>query len=378
MTHPTAVFLVGYGRIARASHIPALREYPEHFAVQGVVDTDPLARQAAREDFGEHVSLHPDLRSLLTELGHPDRPLPHASGKILWVICTPSGLHASQAADIAMERPSDMILVEKPVDTRLRSVDGLIHCLEMRPNVQCYVVKQNRFNPGVQLLHRALQSGRMGRIYSISSTVHWNRDDDYYRQAPWRGTWRHDGGALLNQAVHYVDLMRWLGGAVERVSAETMTLARKIEAEDTGAAILRFRSGALGVLQATVLTPGGNLEGSLTVVAEHGVVKLGGTALNRIETWRLAAPRAGAMAPDDVAMDEAAATLAATENPKSVYGSGHSKVYGHIASGGADKYLASPQEARHALEIVLGAYESAREGHAVSLPLAPDPMRRRR
>lgn len=361
------VVIVGYGRIARASHVPALLAHAPHYRVSHIVDPDPVARSAARELLGDNVETCATLDHLWAVFD--DQREAGWRDPVLWIICTPSGLHASQAADILARRERDTVLIEKPVATQMREVENLVRILERRPFAHCYVVKQNRFNPGVELLHQAIRSGRMGRLYSLNSTVAWNRNDEYYRQAPWRGTWRQDGGVFLNQAVHYIDLLRWLGGPVDRVQGETMTLARHIEAEDTGAIMLRYKSGALGTLQATVLTPGGNLEGSLTAIAEHGVVRLGGTALNRMEIWRLPPPRSGREGEDDAAMDSAAATLRNAENPASVYGNGHGRIYSELAGGLTSRLLPGPAEGCHALEIVLASYHASRSGQSVSLPL---------
>src|SRR6185503_4227847 len=142
--------------------------------------------------------------------------------------------------------------------------------------------------PPIQLLKRAVDRNRFGRIYMASCTVHWARPQEYYDQAPWRGTWEFDGGTFMNQASHYVDMIQWLLGPVESVIAKTATQARKIEAEDSGVAVVRFRSGALGVIEVNVLTYPKNFEGSITVMGEKGTVKIGGTAVNKVEHWQFA------------------------------------------------------------------------------------------
>ena len=166
-----------------------------------------------------------------------------------------------------------------------------------------FVVKQNRLNPSIQLLRRAIDKGRFGRIYLANTTVRWSRPQEYYDAADWRGTWEFDGGAMMNQASHYIDLMQWLIGPVESVMAQTATLARKIEVEDTGVALVKFRNGALGVIEVTMLTFPRNLEGSFTVLGEKGTVRVGGTAVNRIEAWQFADQD-----PDDGQVEVAATT----------------------------------------------------------------------
>jgi UDP-N-acetyl-2-amino-2-deoxyglucuronate dehydrogenase len=226
--------------------------------------------------------------------------------------------------------------------------------------VQLFVVKQNRLNPGIQLLKRAVDKGRFGRIYLANTTVRWTRPQEYYDAAPWRGTWEFDGGAIMNQASHYVDLMQWLVGPVESVVAKTATLARRIETEDTGIAVLRFRSGALGVIEVTVLTHPRNFEGSITVLGEKGTVKIGGTAVNRVEHWQFADYD------DDDKLIESANTT-----PPTVYGFGHEAYYRNVlavlrgeATPGTDG-----REGRKSLELILGIYESAKTGREVPLPL---------
>ena len=275
------------------------------------------------------------------------------------VICTPSGLHPRHGI-MAAQRGLHVIC-EKPMATRLDEADALVRTCD-EAAVHLFVVKQNRLNPGVQLLKRAIELGRFGRMYLASVRVFWNRPQQYYDMARWRGTWEFDGGAFMNQASHYVDLIQWLMGSVETVSAKIATLARRIETEDTGAAILRFRSGALGILETTMLTYPRNLEGSITVLGERGTVQIGGTALNRVVEWEFAEYH------DD---DREAEALRLAPDPLSVYGSGHGAYYENVVRvlrGEADPGT-DGREGRKSLELILGIYESARTGHEIHLPL---------
>jgi UDP-N-acetyl-2-amino-2-deoxyglucuronate dehydrogenase len=274
-------------------------------------------------------------------------------------ICTPSGLHPRHGI-MAAERGLHVVC-EKPMATRMEEANALVRACD-RANVQLFVVKQNRLNPSIQLLRRAVDKARFGRIYMANTTVRWTRPQDYYDQAPWRGTWEFDGGAFMNQASHYVDMIQWLVGPVETVSAKTATLARRIESEDSGVAILRFRNGAIGTIEVTMLTYPRNLEGSVTILGENGTVKIGGTALNRIEQWEFAEHD------DD---DRQAEELRVAPNPLSVYGSGHLPYYQNVvqvlrgeAAPGTDG-----REGRRSLELILGIYEAARTGREVALPL---------
>jgi len=223
-----------------------------------------------------------------------------------------------------------------------------------------FVVKQNRLNPPVQLLKRAVDRNRFGRVYMASCKVHWARPQEYYDQAPWRGTWEFDGGAFMNQASHYVDLIQWLMGPVESVMAKTATLARRIETEDSGVAILKFRSGALGSIEVPMLAYPRTLEGSITILGETGSAKIGATAVNKSELWQFAEY-------DDY--DKLVDVV--DTNPPNVYGLGHEGYYRNVLAvlRGEAKADTDGRAGRKSLELILGIYESAKTGREVPLPL---------
>jgi len=273
------------------------------------------------------------------------------------VIATPSGLHPQQGVTAA--RAGKHVITEKPMAISLGAADELVQACDSA-GVRLFVVKQNRLNPGIQLLKRALDKGRFGRIYLANTTVRWTRPQEYYDQAPWRGTWEFDGGAFMNQASHYVDLIQWLVGPVESVIAKTATLARRIEAEDTGVAVLRFRSGALGTIEVTMLAYPKNLEGSITILGEKGSVKIAGTAVNKVETWQFSDYD------DDDKLIESATT-----NPPNVYGFGHETYYRNVLKvlRGEAVPDTDGRAGRKSLELILGIYESAKTGREVPLPL---------
>jgi len=191
-------------------------------------------------------------------------------------------------------------------------------------------------------------------------TVRWSRPQAYYDAEPWRGTWEFDGGAFMNQASHYVDLMQWLMGPAESVMAKTATQARRIEAEDSGVAVVKFRSGALGVMEVSVLAYPKNLEGSITLLGETGSVKIGGTAVNKVEHWEFADYD------DDDKLVDAAATA-----PPSVYGFGHTPYYENVVAvlQGRARADTDGRAGRKSLELILGIYESAKTGREVPIPL---------
>jgi len=251
------------------------------------------------------------------------------------------------------------VVTEKPMATRWEDGKAMVAACD-RANVHLFVVKQNRRNATVRLLKRAVESGRFGRIYMVSVNVFWTRPQAYYDSAPWRGTWEFDGGAFMNQASHYVDLLDWLVGPVESVQAYTATLARNIEVEDTGVLAIKWRNGALGTMAVTMLTYPRNLEGSITILGEHGTVRLGGVAVNTIEKWEFATPH-----PDDA--EVADASYATT----SVYGHGHRGYYDNVFS--VLRGTATPdtdgREGLHSLELLIATYLAARDGRQIALPL---------
>lgn len=273
------------------------------------------------------------------------------------VLCTPSGYHAAQG--IAAAKAGKNVITEKPMATTVHDADSLIRACD-EADIHLFVVKQNRLNPPVQLLKRAVDKGRFGRIFMVNATVRWSRPQGYYDQAKWRGTWEFDGGCFMNQASHYLDLLLWLMGPVEGVTAKTATLARRIETEDTGAAILRFRDGALGVIEVTVLTYPRNLEGSVTIIGEKGTVKLGGVAVNKMETWNFAE-----YDDDDREVEDS------NYKPKDVYGVGHLGYYQNVARvlRGEGEPDPDGRDGRKSLELIQAIYQSAREGREIPLPL---------
>ena len=336
------VALVGCGRISK-NHFDALGRV-DGLAVSAVCDIVPERARAAGEQ--EDVPYFTSYDELLEQ----------AECDIVSV-CTPSGLHSAQGALAA--RAGKHVITEKPMAITLGQADDLVKACD-DAGVYLFVVKQNRLNPPIQLLRRAIDKGRFGRIFLANTTVRWQRPQEYYDAAPWRGTWEFDGGAIMNQASHYVDLIQWLVGPVESVMAITATQARRIEAEDSGVAVLKFRSGALGVIEVNVLTYPRNLEGSITVLGEKGSVKIAGTAVNRVEHWLFSDYD------DDDKLVEGAST-----NPPNVYGFGHEGYYRNVLAvlRGEAQPQTDGRAGRKSLELILGIYESAKIGREVPIPL---------
>lgn len=335
--------LVGCGRIS-GNHLEALQELADKVELVGVCDEIRERAEVAAGDTG--AAVYEDYATMLDET-RPD----------FVSICTPSSLHPAMGI-VAAERGIHVVS-EKPLGTALKAVDDLISACD-RNRVRLFCVKQNRLNATMQLLKRAVEKGRFGRIYFAQVNVFWQRPQDYYDMAKWRGTWEFDGGAFMNQASHYVDALYWLAGEVESVMATTATLARSIEAEDTGSALLRFRSGAVGSVNVTMLAYPKNLEGSVTILGEKGSVKVGGIAINRFDHWEFA----------DWDDDD---KLVETSNyaPPNVYGFGHLAYYHHLLRvlEGEEEPETDGRAGRKSLEIILAIYRSAREGIRVPLPL---------
>lgn len=339
---PIRIALVGCGRIS-GTHFEAIRRV-DGIELSAVCDViEERAREAGER---EGVPWFTNYARLLEQ----------ASCDAV-AICTPSGLHPQHG--IMAARAGKHVICEKPMAITLTAADELVHACD-EAGVHLFVVKQNRLNPPILLLRRAIDKGRFGRIYLANTTVRWTRPQEYYDQAPWRGTWEFDGGAFMNQASHYVDLIQWLVGPVDSVMAKTATLARRIETEDTGVAVLKFRSGALGVIEVTMLTWPRNLEGSITILGEKGTVKIGGTAVNRVEHWAFAD-----YDDDDKLVDRS------NTSPPNVYGFGHAGYYQNVLA--VLRGEATPdtdgRAGRKSLELILGIYESAKTGHEVPLPL---------
>ena len=229
-----------------------------------------------------------------------------------------------------------------------------------KANVQLFVVKQNRRNATLQLLKQAVNEKRFGRIYMVHLNVFWSRPQSYYDQAKWRGTWEFDGGALMNQASHYVDLIDWLIGPVASVQAMMGTLGRDIEVEDTGVINIRWRNGALGSMSVTMLTYPKNYEGSITILGEKGSVRVGGVAVNDIQHWEFE---------DEQDYDKE--IKAANYETTSVYGFGHPLYYKNVIDvlRGTAECETDGREGLKSLEILIASYLSARDGKTINLPL---------
>jgi UDP-N-acetyl-2-amino-2-deoxyglucuronate dehydrogenase len=272
-------------------------------------------------------------------------------------LCTPSGTHPEQT--ILAARHGVHVITEKPMATRWGDGVSMVKACD-EAGVHLFVVKQNRLNSTLQLLKRAVTEKRFGKIHMVHLNVFWSRPQSYYDQGSgWRGTWEFDGGAFMNQASHYVDLLDWLIGPVEKVQA-MMSTTRDIEVEDTGVLNVKWRNGALGSMSVSMLTYPQNLEGSITILGDKGTVKIGGMAVNEIQTWKFEDQR-----------DYDAQVESANYQTTSVYGFGHPLYYKNVVDvmRGRAKPETDGREGLKSLELLVAAYMSARDGKTVGLPL---------
>ncbi|WP_133129588.1 Gfo/Idh/MocA family protein [Legionella yabuuchiae] len=338
------IALVGCGRISK-NHLQAIKQHDDRLHLSAVCDTDPSALRIATEEYGV------DGYSSLDEL------LQYSNADIV-TLCTPSGLHSTQTIKIA--ESGRHVITEKPMATRWQDGLQMVRACD-DAGVRLFVVKQNRLNATLQLLKKAVDSGRFGKIYMANINVFWTRPQDYYDQGGgWRGTWELDGGSFMNQASHYIDLIHWLLGPVQSVQAMMGTLERRIQAEDTGVLNIRWRNGAMGSVNVTMLTYPKNFEGSITILGEKGTVRVGGLAVNEIQHWEFADEQ-----PEDEEIKQA------NYQTTSVYGFGHPLYYDNVINSlqGKEAPLVDGREGLTSLELLIAAYRAARDNQTIHLPL---------
>ena len=339
--------LIGCGRIS-PNHIVAAKSNNLEFV--GLCDTDKwmVYDKVVKFDL-ENVPQYSDYHELL------DKEKPE-----LVTIATESGKHAAIALE-CIEAGCNLI-IEKPIALSIEDADAIIKAAKEK-GVKVCVSHQNRFNKSIQKIREAIERNRFGRLFYGTAHIRWCRDYEYYSRAKWRGTWEQDGGALMNQCIHNIDLLRWMmGDDVEEVVGMTDRLNHPyIEAEDMGIAIVKFRNGTYGVIEGTTNIYPRNLEETLYIFGEKGTVKAGGISVNRIEEWRFSDQLDN---PDEILKQFA-------ENPPNVYGFGHTPLYADVIdaiNNDRDPYVTA-EDGKRALELVLAIYKSAAEGTRVKLPL---------
>ena len=276
------------------------------------------------------------------------------------VVLTPSGLHAEHV--INLSKYGKHIMVEKPMALTVKDTENMIYACDVN-HIKLFIIKQNRFNVPIVKLREALDAGRFGKLTLGTVRVRWARHQAYYDQDSWRGTWAMDGGVLTNQASHHVDMLEWMMGDVESVFAKMTTALADVETEDTAVVTLKFKNGALGIIEATTATRPTNLEGSISILGEHGTVVVGGVAVNEMQTWVFEDEQEG----DSSVLEEFSV------NPPNVYGFGHQAYYEHvvdcIVNGSAN--LVDGLQGRKSIELISAIYESAETGKEVFLKYQP-------
>jgi UDP-N-acetyl-2-amino-2-deoxyglucuronate dehydrogenase len=337
--------IVGCGRIAkRHAELLGLGQI-KGASLTAVCDIDPTRSQSYAARFGV-----PGFTSLEAMLAHPEIDVVS--------VLTPSGSHADLAVLAAAS--GRHVVVEKPMALTLEDADRMNAAADSH-GVRLFVVKQNRFNVPVVKAREALDAGRLGQLVLGTVRVRWCRDQSYYDHDTWRGTWAQDGGVIANQASHHVDMLGWFMGPVESVHARGKTALVNIEAEDTAVATIKFRSGALGIVEATGATRPRDLEGSLSVLGSGGTIEIGGFAVNQIRHWNFVDRQ-----PSDEEVMERFSV-----NPPNVYGFGHQAYYEHVVDclTNGTPALVDGREGRASLELVAALYESMASGSEVQLPL---------
>jgi UDP-N-acetyl-2-amino-2-deoxyglucuronate dehydrogenase len=337
------IAIVGCGRISK-NHFGSIEKHVDELELAAICDIDPVVLSGHAEKY--KVPSYRDIEKML-EKEQLD----------LVALCTPSGIHPDQA--VLAAKHNVHVMTEKPMATRWNDGVRMVKACD-EAGVRLFVVKQNRRNTTLQLLKRAVTEKRFGKIHMVHLNVFWTRPQSYYDQGNgWRGTWEFDGGAFMNQASHYVDLLDWLIGPVEKVQA-MMSTTRDIEVEDTGVLNVKWRNGALGSMSVSMLTYPKNLEGSITILGEKGTVRVGGVAVNDIQLWQFEEPK-----------DYDQQIQSANYETTSVYGFGHPLYYKNVIDvlrGNAEPET-DGREGLKSLELLIAAYLSARDGKTVSLPL---------
>ena len=340
--------LIGCGRIS-PNHIEAAKNNGLEIVALCDIDIDNAKAKAESAHLSPDVKIYSDYNKMLDETS-PE----------LVAIATESGKQAFIAID-ALNAGCNLI-IEKPIALSLADADEIIK-LSDEKNLKVCACHQNRFNKSIQKIRQALEMGRFGTIMNGSANIRWQRNRQYYEQAKWRGTYEQDGGALMNQCIHNIDLLRWmLGDDVDEVFAYTENFTHPyIEAEDFGAALVRFSNGAIGTIEGSTNVFPKNLEETLYIFGEKGTVKASGHSVNIIEEWAFA---------DNIDNPEEVKNLY-RENPPNVYGFGHTPLYKDVIAAIRENRApyVDARAGRRALELVLSIYKSAKERKPVKLPL---------
>jgi UDP-N-acetyl-2-amino-2-deoxyglucuronate dehydrogenase len=345
--------IVGCGRISY-KHVEALIANKKEAVLVATCDVIAEYAEAKKQEYitklGEDASVvvYTDYKDMLEK-----------EDIDVIALATESGYHPEIA--IYCMNKKKHIIIEKPMALSIEDADKMIKCAKDN-NVKICVSHQNRFNKPIQQLRSAVEENRFGRLINGTARILWSRNMGYYEQAPWRGTWKLDGGTLMNQCIHNIDLLQWMmGGEIDTVYAQCDTFIRDIEAEDFGAIIIRFKNGAIGIVEGTACVYPKNLEETLNIFGEKGTVCIGGLAVNKIETWKFA----------DNKDDEDEILKAQGEDPDSVYGFGHTPLFEDMidAIKNDREPLINGEEGKKGMSIILAAYKSRLTGMPVKFPM---------
>ncbi|MBQ3052750.1 MAG: Gfo/Idh/MocA family oxidoreductase [Clostridia bacterium] len=340
--------LIGCGRISPNHIAAALANNLEILAICDI-EPDCMEEKALKFELSNDIKRYTDYREML-EKEKPE----------LVAIATESGKHATIALD-CIEAGCN-IIVEKPIALSIEDATNIIEAARKK-GVKVCANHQNRFNKSIKKIRDAYEKKRFGKLFYATAHIRWNRNWEYYSRAKWRGTWEQDGGALMNQCIHNIDLLRWMmGDEVDEVFAYTDKLNHEyIDAEDLGIALIKFKNGAYGIVEGTTDIYPKNLEETLYIFGEKGTIKAGGQSVNQIEVWNFA----------DELDDSREVIQNYSENPPNVYGFGHTPLYADVidAIENDREPLVSGEDGKRALELVLAIYQSAATGKPVKLPL---------
>ncbi|MBF0099687.1 MAG: Gfo/Idh/MocA family oxidoreductase [Desulfobacterales bacterium] len=336
--------LFGCGSIA-AKHITAINRLSTAEVV-GIYDIDFQVARSVSEKYS--IPAFSTVEEMIQNTN------PH-----VLVILTPSGIHARNILELIHYQKH--FVVEKPLALRLDEIDKILEECDKR-GLKIFVVKQNRFNPPVRKLKEAIDNGRFGKLVMGTIRVRWSRNQAYYNQKKWRGTWAYDGGVLTNQASHHIDMLIWMMGDIESVMAKTATRLANIESEDTGVAILRFRNGALGIIEATTATRPKDLEGSISILGEKGSVEIGGFFMNELKTWNFTEPD---IMDQDIFKNDGQVPNVLAWN--------HSEFFKNVVHSIRDgkRGLIDGIEGRKSVELINAIYESTETGKEIFLKFRP-------
>ncbi len=340
--------LIGCGSISQNHIAAAINNGFEIVALSDVVQENAYDK-IGRFNLPDSVKVYCDYKAVLDN-EHID----------LVTVATSSGSHARIAMDCI--DCGCNVIIEKPIALSLQDADSIIRKAKKK-NVKVCACHQNRFNPSIQKIKQAVEAGRFGRLFHGAAHIRWNRGESYYKQSPWRGTWEHDGGALMNQCIHNIDILRWImGNEITEVTGVADNLNHGyIEAEDIGIALIKFANGSYGIVEGTTNIYPRNLEETLYIFGERGTVKAAGKSVNIIEEWLFAD---SLESPDEIKAEFG-------DNPPNEYGYAHSPLYADMVDAienDRPPYITA-EDGRRAIELVLAIYKSAAEGTSVKLPL---------